>query len=634
MRKVLATSVAFAVLSLAAVVSAAAQQAAPPAPTTPSTAAPVTMGDWVTSISLQGTPRYKSGFAHYDYVNPNAPKAGAVKLSSASQSFDTVNPILAKGVAADGLALVYETLMTASLDEDDIAARYPELAEALRYPSDYSSVTYRLNAKAKWQDGTPVTAEDVIWSFTKLVELNPTRKFYYQHVKSVAKTGDREVTFTFDEAGNRELPEIVSEFAVLPQHWWEGKDANGKQRDIGQTTLEPGMGSGPYKVADVIPGRSISYTRDKNFWGADINVNVGSYNFETLTWEYFKDLDVAFEAFKAGEFDYWNENRAARWATAYDFPALKAGKVVKELVTLDRDYGVMVGFIPNLRRPLFQDVRVRRALNLVFDFEQLSHDLFYGQYDRIDSFYFGIPIGAHGLPKGKELDILNSVKAQVPAEVFTTEYKNPVNGEPQKVRDNLRAAVDLLQQAGFKLQGNTMLDPQGKPVTFEILLNGPTIEAVALPFTQALARIGITASVRSVDAAQYTTRIRNRDFDVTYNGWTQSSSPGNEQLDYWGSMSADKDSSGNYAGIKNPAVDAIIDKIIYSKDRDDQLAAVAALDRVLMANQYVIPSYALLKDRIAYWNKFGHPDPYPRFNEGFPAVWWWDAAKAAKTAGG
>jgi microcin C transport system substrate-binding protein len=633
MRKALKTSLALAALFLAVPLSAPAQQA-PPLAAPAQAVAPVTMGDWVTSISLQGTPRYKAGFAHFDYVNPDAPKGGTFKLSGSSPTFDTVNPFLQKGVPADGIGLVLEQLMTPSLDEVDISAEYPQLAEAVRFPSDYSSVTYRLNAKAKWQDGTPVTADDVVWSFNKLIDLNPSQKFYYQHVKSVAKTGDREVTFTFDQAGNRELPHIVGQLNVLPQHWWEGKDAAGKQRDISQGTLEPVMGSGPYKMTEVVAGRSIAYQRDKNFWGADLNTNIGQNNFDTVSWQYYRDLDVTFEAFKANEFDFWFENQAQRWAQSYDFPAAKNGKVVKELVSLEKVSGAMVGFIPNLRRPLFQDVRVRRALNLVFDFEQLNQDIFFGQYERINSFFYGIPIGAHGLPTGKELDILNSVKGQAPPEVFTTEYKNPVNGDPQKVRDNLRMAVDLLQQAGFKLQGTTLLDPQGKPVTFEILLNGPVIERVALPFAMALARVGITANVRSVDSNQYVTRLRARDFDMTYNAWGQSNSPGNEQLDFWGSKAADSESSRNYAGIKNPAVDAIIDKIIFAKDRDEQVAAVGALDRVLLWNQYVIPSYTILKDRIAYWNKFGHPTPYPKYSEGFPTVWWWDAAKAATTAGG
>jgi microcin C transport system substrate-binding protein len=293
----------------------------------------------------------------------------------------------------------------------------------------------------------------------------------------------------------------------------------------------------------------------------------------------------------------------------------------------------MVGFIPNLRRPLFQDVRVRRALNLVFDFEELNRTTFFGQYERINSFFYGLSFAQKGLPQGKELEILDTVKGMVPPEVFTTEYKNPVGDDPQRERENFRQAIDLFQQAGYRLQGNTMLDPAGKPVTFEIMLNGPTIERVALPYVEWLKRIGIAATVRSVDSTQYTQRIRSRDFDVTYNGWGESNSPGNEQLDFWGSAAADRESSRNYAGIKDPAVDKLIDRILVAKDRAEQVAAVAALDRVLMWNQYVIPSYTILPDRIAYWNKFGHPEGYGKFSIGFPTIWWWDAEKAAKTGG-
>ncbi len=626
MRRLVKTSLALAALALTGAASTLAQQA-PAAPPGAAAAA----GDWKIGTSLIGEPKYKAGFKNFDYVNPNAPKGGTARISGAAMTFDTLNPILPKGVAADGLSLIYQSLMMRALDEVDISGQYGEIADGLKFPADFTSVTYRLNPKARWQDGTPITPEDVIWSFNKTVELNPSQKFYYQHVRSVAKSGDREITFTFDEAGNRELPQIVGELTILPQKWWEGKDASGKQRDIAQGTLEPVMGSGPYKIKEINPGRSITYERVKDFWGANEPTSVGQNNFDEVRYEYYRDLDVEFEAFKADQFDFWEENRALRWATAYDFPAVKNGRVIKEEVHLGRTSGVMVGFVMNTRRPLFQDVRVRRALNLVFDFEQLNKDIFFGQYERINSFFYGIPIGAKGLPTGKELEILNTVRDKVPPEVFTTEYKNPVNGDPAKVRDNLRIAVDLLTQAGFKLQGNTMLDKAGKPVEFEILLNGPTIEAVALPFTTALARIGIKATVRSVDSNQYVNRVRSRDYDMTYTGWSQSNSPGNEQLDFWGSKAADTETSRNYAGIKNPAVDTLIDRIIFAKDRDEQVAATAALDRVLLWNQYVVPSYTILHERLGYWSRFGHPDPYPKFALGFPTVWWWDAAKAAKT---
>jgi microcin C transport system substrate-binding protein len=313
---------------------------------------------------------------------------------------------------------------------------------------------------------------------------------------------------------------------------------------------------------------------------------------------------------------------------------MKEGKVKKEFVELEQVSGVMVGFIPNLRRPLFQDARVRKAFNLAFDFEELNRTIFFGQYDRIDSFFYGLPLRWEGLPQGQELEILETVRDKAPPEVFTSEYKNPVNDTPQAVRDNLREAVRLMTEAGYKLDGGRMVGPDGKQVEVELLLNGPVIERVAVPYQQALERIGIKMTIRTADSSQFVNRLRSRDFDLVYTGWGQSNSPGNEQLDYWGSAAADVESSRNYAGIKDPAVDAIIQRLIFAKDRDELVAATKALDRVMMAQQYVIPSYTILADRIAYWDRFGHPDPYPRFTIGFPTVWWWDAEKAAKIGSG
>jgi microcin C transport system substrate-binding protein len=591
-------------------------------------------GDWQTGTSILEQPRYPASFPHFNYVNPDAPKGGSVRLTGTNPTFDTLNPILPKGVVADGIGLIYEQLFTPALDEEDIGGSYGQIADAVRFPADFSYVTYRINPAAKWHDGVAVTADEVVWSFDKTVELNDSQHNYYRHVVKAEKTAPDQVTFTFDVAGNRELPRIVGELTILPQHWWEGKDAAGRQRDIGESTLEPPLGSGPYKVGDVIPGRSITYRRVPDFWGAKLNTYVGTNNFDRVSYEYFRDTDVEFEAFKADQFDFWAENEAKRWATAYDFPALTAGKVTKENVTLAQVSGSMVGFVPNLRRPVFQDARVRKAFNYAFDFESLNRTIFYGSYRRINSFFFGLPLASSGLPQRAELDILNSVRDAVPPEVFTTPYTNPDNGDPQKTRANLGKAIELMKEAGYSLQGNKMVGKDGKPVTVELLLNGPVIERVATPYQQSLAKIGITLNIRTVDSSQWEARVRTRDFDMIYTGWGESNSPGNEQLDFWGSQAADHENSRNYAGIKDPAVDKLINRVIYNAGRDDQVAAVHALDRVLLANQYVIPSYTILSDRIAYWNRFGHPDPYPKFTEGFPTVWWWDADKAAKTGSG
>lgn len=586
---------------------------------------------WHNGISLMGELKYPEGFERLDYVNPDAPKGGTVRLAGFG-SFDTFNPILDKGEAAPTAGLVYESLLTHTLDETSTA--YGLIAEALSYPDDFSSATFRLDPDAKWWDGQPITPEDVIWSFDKARELNKFMASYYANVEKAEETGEGEVTFTFRQTGNRELPLIVGEFPILPKHWWEGTDANGKQRDIAASTLEPPLGSGPYRLDSFNAGTSVTFKRVEDYWAASKPIAIGTDNFDTLRYEYFRDLTVAFEAFKADQFDYWSENQAKRWATAYDFPAANDGRVVRERYAEPMaDNGAMVGFIYNLRKPQFQDERVRRALNYAFDFEQLQKTLFYGEYKRVNSFFFRTELAApDGPPQGEELEILNSVKDLVPAEVFTTRYTNPIGGA-ENLRKNLGEAVKLLDEAGYVLNGNTRMTPDGQPFTIEILLDGPTIEPVAESLVTNLGRIGIQATIRSADSAQYQDRLRTRDFDITYNAWGQTLSPGNEQLDFWGSAAADTDSSRNYSGIKDPAIDALIDKVIYADDRETLIAATHALDRVLLSRSIIIPSYAAVDERVARWDRFGRPEKVPDYSVGFPTIWWWDEAKAAKVGG-
>lgn len=587
--------------------------------------------DWRNGATLVGDLKYPAGFTHFDYVNVDAPKGGKVRLGDTG-TFDTFNPIPPKGQAATGLGLVYETLMTSS--QDEVSAQYGLLADKLKFPADYSSVTFHMNPKAKWHDGEPVTAKDVIWSFNKQKELNPDTAQYYANVTSVSETAPGEVTFSFSEKGNRELPQILGQLLILPQHWWEGTDAKGNKRDIGASTLEAPMGSGPYALESFDAGRTVTYKRDPNYWGLTEPTQIGQNNFDEYAIEYFLDPDVEFEAFKGDQFDWWVENRAKRWATSYDFPAVKDGRVVQELFPQAYNgSGVMVGFVPNLRKPIFQDVRVRQALNYAFDFEELSNNLFYGQYDRVDSFFFGLPFRSSGLPEGKELDILNSVKDKIPASVFTQAYTNPVNGTPQKLRGNLRKALDLLNQAGYTLNGSQLVDANGNQLSFEILLNGPTIEPIATNLVTNLGKIGVAVTIRTVDSAQYINRTRNFDFDVIYNAWGESFSPGNEQRYFWGSAAAKQEGSQNVAGIADPGVDALIDKVIFATDRDTLEAATKALDRVLLANAYVLPTYTLRNARTARWNRFSRPDTLPEFGIGFPTTWWFDKDKAAKTGG-
>lgn len=587
--------------------------------------------EWRHGTALVGEPRYPVDFPHFDYVNPDAPKGGVVRLPD-SADFDNLNPVPAKGNLAGGLGLLFETLMTSSLDE--ISTMYGLIAEAMTYPDDYSSVTFRLRPEARWHDGMPITPDDVVWSFEKLVELNPTQKFYYQHVTKAEVTGEREVTFTFDEIGNRELPHIVGQLLVLPKHWWEGQDDEGRQRNIENTTLELPLGSGPYRVERIADGKTIIYRRVEDYWAKDLPVAIGQDNFDEIRYESFRDETVSFEAFKGDAYDWRSENQAKRWATAYDFPSRERGAVVlEEFENPYRDNGVLVGFILNLRREVFQDRRVRQALNYAFDFETLRRTIFFNQYDRVSSFFHGTELASSGLPQGRELEILETVRDKVPPDVFTTEYVNPVGGDTENMRGNLRTALTLLREAGYELDGRRLIDPEtGEQLSFEILLNGPTIEAVALAFQDNLRKIGVDARVRSVDTPQFTNRIRSRDFDVTYNGWAQSLSPGNEQFDFFGSEAAARESSRNYAGIADPGVDALIERVVFAEDREELIAATRALDRVLLANHFVVPSYTLRKARVARWDRFSHPDPLPEYSVGFPTIWWWNAERAAAIA--
>ncbi|UVC09337.1 ABC transporter substrate-binding protein [Rhizobium sp. TH2] len=577
--------------------------------------------NWTNGISVIGELKYPPGFKHFDYVNPTAPKGGDLRLTELA-TFDNLNPVINKGNIVLGIGLVYETLMKSSLDES--FSSYGLIAESIAYPADFSSVSFKLNPNAKWADGQPVTVDDVLFSFEKAKEYDQSKLFYYQHVKAGKKTGDREVTFEFDLKGNRELPAIMGQLIVVPKHWWESTGPNGKKRDISATSLELPMGSGTYKIKSMKPGSSITYELRDDYWGKDLNVNIGYDNFRTINYTFFSDINVEFEAFRGGSSDYWSENEAKRWKTAYDFPAVRDGRIKKEELENDyRNSGVLVGFIPNLRREMFKDQRVREALNYAFDFEELNRTIFYMQYSRINSYYYGSELASSGLPQGKELEILNEVKDLIPADVFTEEYKNPVGGEPKKFRDNLRKAVALLKEAGYEIRGRDMVNVKtGKPLAFEIMLNTPVIERIALPYAQNLQKIGIKATVRSVDSSQFVERSRKRDFDVLYTGWAQSLNPGNEQAEYWGSKSAATDGTQNYAGISDPGIDKLIQRVIFSKDRDEHVAATKALDRVLLHHHYVVPSYTLRYARLAYWDKFDRPKPLPKYSSGFPSIWW------------
>lgn len=587
---------------------------------------------WLHAITSIGEPKYPPGFKHFDYVNPEAPKGGLVRLSTIG-TFDSLNLVPPKGTQAAGLGSIYETFTERSMDEPLTA--YVSLADGFKYPSDLSSVTYRIREGARWHDGRPLTPDDAVWTFNTLKELSPMYGAYYRHVTKAERTGEREVTFSFDELNNHELPSIVGEFPILPKHFWEGTDANGNKRDISKQSLEPPLGSGPYRVKSVVPGRTIAYERVPDYWAQGIPVNIGTNNIGEIRYEYFRDDTVQFEAFKADQFDYKVEPTAVTWATRYDFPAVKDGRV--KLEVLENGYhrsGAMVGFTFNLNRERFRDIRVRQAFNLVMPFEEMNKTLFFSQYSHISSYFYDTVLSAKGLPTGRELEILTEVKDRIPPEVFTKPYANPINETAAQQRDNLREALRLLGEAGWELKGNDLVSKRnGEKFTVEYITATPTFDRIAGAYQTALRKVGIDMTFRILDSAQYTQRQRTRDFDMIYTSWGQSLSPGNEQLEMWGSESAKREGSRNYAAIQNPAVDAVIQHVLHAKDRDDLIAASKALDRVLLWNQYVVPGWTLLAARTARWDRYSHPEPLPEHGIGFPTIWWYDEAKAAKVGG-
>src|SRR6476661_1333305 len=585
---------------------------------------------WRHALSLFGDIKYPEGFKHFDYVNPNAPQGGTLR-QSALGTFDNFNTVVSgvKGSIAIGTELFMETLTTASLDE--VSTEYGLLAEAISYPADYSAVTYRLRANARWHDGKPITADDVLFSFDAVKKNSPFYGAYYRHVVNVEKVGEREVTFTFDGPGNRELPQIVGQLPVLPKHWWEGTDKSGRKRDVTQTTLEPPLGSGPYRLRDFAPGRTLVYEKVDDYWGKDLNVIIGTRNFQTIRYEFFRDSTVALEAFKGDQVDWRFENSAKEWADSYDFPAVRDKRVVREEFPT-RNIGVMQAFAFNTRRDKFKDPRVRRAFNFAYDFEEMNKQIFSGQYTRIKSYFEGTELASSGLPQGQELEILEPLRDKVPPEVFTTEYTNPVGGSPENVRANLREAMRLVKEAGYEVRNQKLVNAKsGEALSLEILTEDPSFERIILFYKPSLERLGITVNVRTVDDPQYENRLRNWDFDIIVASWPESLSPGNEQRDYWGTPAADTAGSRNYVGIKNPAVDALIERVIFAKDRAELVAVTKALDRVLLWNNYVVPQFTYGKSRTARWDRFGRPDPLPKYaSAAFPTIWWWDAERAAK----
>jgi microcin C transport system substrate-binding protein len=570
-------------------------------------------------VAMHGDLKYGPDFDHFDYVNPNAPKGGTVTFASIG-TFDTLNPFIIKGTTADGLGFLFETLTVQS--EDEPFSEYGLLAESIEMPEDRSWVAFTLRPEARWQDGKPVTVEDVIFSFETLKEKGlPFYRAYYKNVIKAEPAGERRVKFTFEETTNRELPLILGQLPILPKHYYENVEFD-------KTTLQPPLGSGPYRIKSLEPGRRIVYERVKDYWGADLPVSRGFYNFDEIRYEYYRDANVALEAFKAGGYDIRVENTSKFWATAYTGPMFNAGWIKKEEIPHELGTG-MQGFVFNTRRSLFQDPKVREALAYAFDFEWTNRTIMYGLYDRTESYFSNTELAAEGLPSEAELQLLEPFRDQLPEEVFTQVYQAPSTDGAGGIRQNLRTALGLLREAGWSVEGGKLVNAEGQPFRFEILLNGPSFERHTLPFIKNLERLGIEATVRTIDPAQYQNRLNEFDFDMVVGTFGQSLSPGNEQREYWGSEAADIPGSRNIIGIKDPVVDQLIDKIIEAPTRADLVTATRALDRVLLWGHYVIPHFHSRTFRVAYWNKFDRPETTPPY--GLPLFSWWvDPVKVAE----
>jgi len=569
------------------------------------------------ALSLMGEPALPAGFPHWPWVSPDAPKGGEVALTRLG-AFDSFNPFILRGTPEPGVLAIYDTLLAPNFDE--AATGYALLAEWAEQPRDRRGVSFGLREGARWHDGRPITAEDVVWTFnTFRAQGRPFYRAYWADVSEVVADGPRVVRFRFRTDENRELAQIMGDLTVLPRHWWEG-------RDFARPSLDIPLGSGPYRVERFEPGRSVVYRRVEDYWGRDLNTRRGTSNFDTLRYEYFRDDTIAFEAFKAGQVDFRQENIARNWTGGYDFPAFRRGLVKREEIPHERPTG-MQAFALNLRRPLFQDARVRRALLEVFDYEWLNANIFSGLYARTQSYFSNSELASSGLPEGRELAVLERFRGRVPDSVFTTEHRLPVTDGSGNNREGLRRALELLRQAGWTVRDRRLVNAQGQRFEFEILLNTPSFERVALPYVQWLSRLGVEARVRTVDPAQYQVRMDAFDFDMTVDTIGQSLSPGNEQRDYFTCEKARQPGSQNLAGICEPAIDELVELVINASDREDLVARTRALDRVLLAHAFMVPHWHNRRFWIAHWDRFGRPERNPRYALGFPTAWWVDPAR-------
>lgn len=561
-------------------------------------------------LSIDTKAKYKEGFKYFDYVNAKAKKGGVFKSSTVG-TFDSFNAFTLKGNKAAGLSLIYDSLMTGSLDEPFVS--YGLIANKVEVSPLNDWVKFYINPKAHFHDGVKITATDVKFTFELLLEKGmPQFKRYYLSVKNVEIIDKLTIKFNFKDRKNKELPLILSQLKVLPKHFWENKNF------LDSDSIVP-LGSGPYKIKKYKFSKYIIYERDKNYWARNEAVNIGQYNFGEIKYDYYKDRTVTLEAFIAGEFDFRTENTAKNWATLYKGKKFDEGKIIKAEIKHEKPQG-MQGFIFNLRKPLFQDLALRKAINLVYDFEWANKKLFYNQYKRIDSYFDNCELSSSKLPSKEELLLLNPLSSELPKEVFTKEFKNNVTTGSGNIRKELRAALKILQKRGWKFE-NKVLVKNGKKFEFEILLGSSSMERILNPFIKNLKKIGIIAKLRVIDKVAYANKVKNFNFDMIIKNFRISLSPGNELRGFWGSESSNIVGSRNVIGIESKAVDSLIESVIKAKNRNSLIIAVRALDRVLLHNYYVIPNWYISSYRIAYWNKFNKPKTAPKYSLGIYS-WW------------
>jgi microcin C transport system substrate-binding protein len=588
-------------------------------------AAPASAAERKHGLSAFGELAYPPDFKHFNYVNPDAPKGGSFSLVGwgGVTTFNSLNNYILKGDAAQGLELLFDTLMTPAADEPD--AVYGLVAESAEVADDRMSVTFHLRPEAHFADGTALTADDVVFSFDVLKEKG--HPIYHQMLQDVVKAealDPHTVRYTFKGELVRDLPLTVATLPIFSKAYYA-------THPFDQTTLDPPLGSGPYVVESVAQGRTIVYRRNPNYWAKDLPVNRGRFNFDRIRFEYFRDRTASMEAFKAGTYDFREEFTSKVWATEYDFPAIRDGKVKKEVLPDETPSGTQ-GFFLNTRREPLNDIRVRKALDLAFDFEWANKNLFYGLYKRTESYFENSPMKAEGMPSEAERALLTSLGAPVSDEALGAAYVPPKSDGSGQDRTLLIAAGKLLDEAGWTVKNGVRVNAKGEPLKLEILYSEDVFERLIAPYIKNLKLLGIEASMRLVDPAQYQQRLKNFDFDITTERYQMRNTPGVELRSYFSSRAAKMDGSLNLAGISDPAVDALIERVVGAKSRDELTTAARALDRVLRAGHYWVPHWYKASYNIAYWDKFSRPEVKPRFDRGILDTWWYDEAKAAKLA--